>query len=610
MILAMNPLDSLPVSPIQSQIGAMEGVQAQIAEVAASVKAVQGQVVDVGEKIENTKKNLKQANLPPDDKQILMMELKSLIDEKKSLMDKELSLIDEKKSLMQRGSVPLVVADFSAVWTAIVNDEIIENEKNPRLWSLPGGLAWIGGVQDLYNRPCYDIITADISSVTRALVIGTPGIGKTLYLQVFLVHLARKAIRESRPPPSITYVYAKDGNRAKYSFLPDGSVVDISSVPGMPNPDYELSDSIDLSMPSGKTLSLLVASDKEVNYNDFWKRIKEAKFGRKLIMPLFSFEELRIIAPSMDQQVAQFRHDVFGGSARNFVFGDAVSTLVLPIVEDVLSQLFRDLKASNTAPWDVAARQVSDELQRRSADSSLSTVNSMMWHMQADGSKNWASKVMQMLAGEICEGREMAIATALEQMVGKSGMGNAFECLGHRKLTQSTVLFLLKPLLENLQDEKPDFEWANFSLPIVAFRRVDEIANLPVGTYGLPMIPNFPISDAILQPDTLLQFTTSLKHRGSIENLNLQRAELAEKNRAKHKFVFVVPKENVRAFRYQAGLGDIRQFVCLSEPSAVDPVTLMSGEEKEKWEASSITAKAAAKVAEAGGNGETAKNIA
>ena len=46
MILAMNPLDSrLPVSSIQSQIGAVEvrieGVQAQIAEVAESVKRVQ-----------------------------------------------------------------------------------------------------------------------------------------------------------------------------------------------------------------------------------------------------------------------------------------------------------------------------------------------------------------------------------------------------------------------------------------------------------------------------------------------------------------------------------------------------------------------------------------
>jgi hypothetical protein len=68
-----------------------------------------------------------------------------------------------------------------------------------------------------------------------------------------------------------------------------------------------------------------------------------------------------------------------------------------------------------------------------------------------------------------------------------------------------------------------------------------------------------------------------------VENLDLQRAQLTEKDRSKHEFVFVVPKKNVRDFRYQANLGDMRQFICLSEPSAVNPVTLMSAAEKEKW---------------------------
>ena len=107
MTLAMSPLDSsLPVSSIQSQIGAVEvrieGVQAQIAEVAESVKAVQSQVVEIGAKIETTKIDLKQAKRRPNDREILMLDLKSLMDEKKSLMDKEKSLMDEKKSLMDK----------------------------------------------------------------------------------------------------------------------------------------------------------------------------------------------------------------------------------------------------------------------------------------------------------------------------------------------------------------------------------------------------------------------------------------------------------------------------------------------------------------------------
>jgi len=604
----MNPLDSsLPVSSIQSQIGAVEvrieGVQAQIAEVAESVKAVQSQVVEVSAKIETTKIDLKQAKLLPDDREILMLDLKRLMDKEKSLMDKEKSLMDKEKSLMDKekslmdekkilsGELSTTQftreADFSVVWSAILNDKIIESPENPRLWSLPDGVDWIGGVKELYNRACYDEITKIAFSKKRVLVRGTPGIGKSLFLQVFLVHLARQAKREGRSPPTISYVYTTENDKVvKLSFLPDGSVVDITNVALGTFPDYELSDSVDLNMPYGKTLSLLVASDKEANYNSFRKRIKEAQAqnrGKSYIMPLFSFEELRVLKPDLDKRVAQFRHDVFGGSARCFIANDTDTNFMQPIVGAILSFLFPDIKATYFDDWDLVGRLVSSELEGKTTGIAVATVNSMMWHLRPDGSKDWASKMMQMLAGEICETRELAIATALEQMVGTSGIGNAFECLGHRKLVQCAQPVLLKPLLEKLPDERPVFETAQFNLPVIAFRSVEEISNLPNGTYGLPMTPNFPVSDAVVQPDTLLQYTTSLKHKGSVENLDLQRAQLTEKDRSKHKFVFVVPKKNVRDFRYQANLGDIRQFICLSEPSAVNPVTLMSAAEKEKW---------------------------
>lgn len=98
------------------------------------------------------------------------------------------------------------------------------------------------------------------------------------------------------------------------------------------------------------------------------------------------------------------------------------------------------------------------------------------------------------------------------------------------------------------------------------------------------MTPNIPVSDAVLQPDTLLQFAISAtKHKGSLANLDLQRDQLNEKDRSKHRLVFVIPKESLETFTYQAGRGDIRQFVCLSEPLAVKPVTLMSTTEKKKW---------------------------
>ena len=91
---------------------------------------------------------------------------------------------------------PTGVDDFSSVWTAIVNGHIIENEKNERLWSLYDGvnrIKWVGDIEELYNRECYDDITTQLSNLTRVLVYGTPGVGKTLYLQAFLVNLVRQA---------------------------------------------------------------------------------------------------------------------------------------------------------------------------------------------------------------------------------------------------------------------------------------------------------------------------------------------------------------------------------------------------------------------------------
>ena len=232
---------------------------------------------------------------------------------------------------------------------------IVENPANSRLWSLHGGVRWFGGFNVLYNRPCYDEITQKISSpVTRALVLGTPGIGKTLYLQAFLVHLVRRAKEEGRDPPTIHYVHKKNKDSIQtLSFLPDGSVVDVSIVPGGPNPDYVLSDSVDLSYAYGNVLNLEVAADEvdmiESNHRSFQKRVMEAgNAGRQLVMPVFSFEELQSIQPAdMDDVYAQFRYDVFGGSARNFLAMQPPINGVLPVVGKTLTSMFPDVKKKN-----------------------------------------------------------------------------------------------------------------------------------------------------------------------------------------------------------------------------------------------------------------------
>ena len=486
------------------------------------------------------------------------------------------------------------VEDFSAVWSAILNNDIIENSKNPRLWSLPLDTKWLGGIKALFNRPCYEEIITEIFdlSLTHVLIIGTPGIGKTLFLQIVLVHLARIAKKKGCFPPTIYYMfYDVGGKLIKLSLLADGSVVDISDVGQVPDPDYMLSDSVDLVKTSGKVLNLEVASDQKANYNNFAKRVREAQsLGMTMVLPLFSFEELKCIQPStMHDVTAEFRYGVYGGSARNFLAIQVEKVDVLPVVNETLSTLFSDVKATQYDAWFSVATEVSAQLLAGKDSKEISqTVNSMMWHMLPRRSKTFASKFMEWLAAAIIDERTADIVRELKQIIGESGYGNLFEALGHRKLLKSSEPFLLKPLSASkpVSTPKPKFGSATFNLPVVRFKTVNDIKRLQNGQYGLPMDSNFPVLDAIIQPDTLLQFTISpKKHSGSLEQLPTIRAQLRQKDLIKHRIIFVVTVDNVQTFQYDADL-DIRQFICIAEPSVMDEKLLMNAAEKAAWVAS------------------------
>ena len=126
-----------------------------------SLKALEKKGDETKKKSDRIEGDLGQADLAPAKRDFLMMMLKSLLDETKTLMEMEKILMDMEKIRMDELSEVKFtrVADFSDVWTAILNGQIIESPENPRLWSLPNGLDWIDGVKVLYNRACYDEIT-------------------------------------------------------------------------------------------------------------------------------------------------------------------------------------------------------------------------------------------------------------------------------------------------------------------------------------------------------------------------------------------------------------------------------------------------------------------
>jgi hypothetical protein len=98
-------------------------------------------------------------------------------------------------------------------------------------------------------------------------------------------------------------------------------------------------------------------------------------------------------------------------------------------------------------------------------------------------------------------------------------------------------------------------------------RNVDDIEHLPVGHYGLPIFGNFPLIDAVIQPDTLIQFTVSLNHKGAVDRLDEIRTKLSAPQN-KHRIIFVIPASNIDFFKYQTNLSTIKQYMTFDDPVA------------------------------------------
>ena len=103
--------------------------------------------------------------------------------------------------------------------------DIKTDPKNTRLWTLPDDKKWMGNVEIFYNRECYDEIIEKAASKKLILVKGTTGIGKSLFLQSFLVYLVNRAGEGGKGISSIHYkcktVAGLHSKSQTFSLLPD-----------------------------------------------------------------------------------------------------------------------------------------------------------------------------------------------------------------------------------------------------------------------------------------------------------------------------------------------------------------------------------------------------
>ena len=272
---------------------------------------------------------------------------------------------------------------------------------------------------------------------------------------------------------------------------------------------------------------------------------------------------MKALKPNMIPDEAQFRYDVFGGSARNFKMQEQCDHADNP-VKQAMRWYFPDI--GETKFCDV----IYNQLTKDKHPDRVEIINSMVVHRTGNNERIWASKFMQVLAAQLIDSKEATIYTELEKLFQAAGMGNCFESIGHLKLNRADHQYNLLPLYpKNARRNKQELS-VPLKYPVMLLRAVDQIKHLPKGKYGLPVFSSFPLVDAIIQPDKLLQFTISpTDHKGSIDSLPGIRKQL-DAPRKDHKMIFVVPIQNLLKFRYQAKLGDISQYVTTYEEAVAD----------------------------------------
>ena len=175
-------------------------------------------------------------------------------------------------------------------------------------------------LNNLYIRECYRTIGAsilEINGIQKAIITGTPGIGKSL----FLVYLLWKLIREGK---RVLFIYTSfniyyDGNGGVFQFesgrLPSDIDYSFWNADLWCLFDAKYKEKADLNrLPSELCQFILSTSPRRDMLNDF----KKPPVPKIFYMPIWTMAELEAIAPLFPKAI-EWRHrfEILGGIPRH-----------------------------------------------------------------------------------------------------------------------------------------------------------------------------------------------------------------------------------------------------------------------------------------------------
>eukprot|EP01038_Epipyxis_sp_PR26KG_P006895 gene6895-9447_t len=256
-------------------------------------------------------------------------------------------------------------------------------------------------------------------------------------------------------------------------------------------------------------------------------------FGKTITFPTFSYDEFQLVEGLFvdrnhctNSNELQFKYDIFGGSLRllRTRVSDIANEEIFKFVTDELSFYFGDVYVSNLYPLrrrpqlllevykDVITYKLCNRIE--GADNSGFYNGNRVWN------DSFASGFMKSLAGAIMQREHLNLYAELKSLVQACGMG----CKNN--------IYLEQPITRK-----------------VLVRRVEDIDKLLPTDYGLPVIANFPLIDAIIQPKYMIQATESATHIGATTQLTSIWNQLLERNYDKHAIVFVLSEKNYSEFK-------------------------------------------------------------
>jgi hypothetical protein len=481
----------------------------------------------------------------------------------------------------------------------VENNSILSFSEDDVSWTLAEN-----GLLMIYEREVYIEIfellcTGDLK---KMLVIGTPGIGKSV-LEFYLMYRLAKFWKDSNDGKVHSILYkprSSETNPIRYLLETDGTEHRVYLVPCIVHiqPDYYFTNTYsDMNfIPTKTILHVTSPGSRGGGTREFEKSLGvliRRNLGDQVTMLPFSWDEAQFLLFIINQlnikknkseityEEFQFMFWIFGGSARLLSSEPQrdTPTNIQEFVETEMNDFFDGIttndnvgmKEAFAATWESCCKLISSILSSagRGQISAEFVTLSMFKHVYYGELFDWASPFMKYLAGAIVDDHNDNVLNELKSLFNNSNsaMDALFErCAIKEILTnfKNGQRYICDKLRKSKYEKKTNWVFEGTFTRKVIINKIEDIQNMQSGEFGVPNIPNFALVDLVYkgEDNELILFNMyygdGKKHKGAVDNLiDIQNANNGPN--VKDKMIFVLKSENT-TFEFQDDLKTINQY--------------------------------------------------